>query len=451
MQVGTTAIAFSGDMNSSTQRIAVHAPQVDLADFNGYFNSADTLGGRGHVAIDAVHSGPTVNANGNVLITDARYRRFNVGTVAAAWQSAGRTVHGTGTVQTTHGSIIATSDITFPATDPLRDFRHRATFAAAGSLADLDLAQWLPAAGITLPILGIVNGSASATGTLAAPAFGVTATAKATPLVRGYPLSAFTFAANGDGAGAHISALHLAGPALTADVSGTFGYGAHAPVALRLFAQSDDLGVLAKSLGAKLDIGGAFSTTADLTGTRSAPQITADTARCNESPQQENTRCPNCTRNSRPIRKTVQLQAFEASLERGRLIATGTFPFRLNAPLTIPDNPFTATMRAEGIELAQFAKLLSGGHEARRHDRRRARRERNGKRSRHQRHVDARRRELFFEHHPLGVNQRPRADRLHALGSALDRRAHRYRRRCDRRQRRRHDRRLARSAAQSRL
>ena len=349
--VGTTAIAFSGDVTGAAQRVALRAPKVDLADFNDYFNAADTLGGHGHVFVNAVHSGAVVNAAGDVLIEDARYRRFNAGTVTATWQSGGRTVHGTGSVQTDHGSLALTGDVLFPATDPLRDLRHRATLTGSATLAGLDLAQWLPAAGVSQPVLGIVSGSAHVAGTLAAPTFDATAGAN-NVLVRGYPLSAFTIAVSGNSAGARLSALHVAGPGLTADASGAFGYAARDPIALNLFAQSSDVGVLAKSVGAKLDIGGALSTTINLTGSRSAPQL-AQTLDATSLRAGKYT-LPKLHAQLTADPQTVHLQTLEADLVRGRMVASGTFPIRFRSP----DEPFSATLRAEGIDLAQFALLL---------------------------------------------------------------------------------------------
>jgi autotransporter translocation and assembly factor TamB len=353
--VGTTAIAFAGDIAPGAQRIAVRAPRVELADFDDYFDAADTLGGHGHLIADAALSPAGVNASGDVRIDDARYHRFNVGTVTAAWNTRGRTVHGVGNVQTDHGTIALTTDVTFPAGDPLYDVRHRTTIAASGTLANLDLAQWLPTAGITQPILGMANGTLHVTGTPAAPAFDATAAVN-NALVRGYPLSMLTLAANGDAHGAHLSALHLAGPGLTADASGTFGYGPSDPVAIALHAQSDDIGVLAKSLGAKLDVSGAVNTTVNVTGSRNAPHL-AQTIDATNLRNGKYT-VPKIHAQLAADPRTLQLQAFEADLVRGRLLATATLPIQLTPAPGLRTDPFTASLRADGIDLAQFAPLL---------------------------------------------------------------------------------------------
>ena len=257
LTVGTTAIAFAGDAGPNAQYVDLRAPHVDLADFDDYFDAADTLAGTGHVAAYAGHSAAGLRTNGDVLVNDARFRRFSVGTVGATWRTTGRGVHAAGSVRGDRGTMALTGDVTLPAADPLRDFRQRAAFDATATLAGLDLGQWLPAAGITLPVLGVASGSMHVSGTLAAPAFAVTADVN-DALVSRYRLSSLTLAANGDARSVHLGALRFAGPGLSADASGTFGYGASDPVAIALHAQSDDVGVLAKSLGAKWDIAGGL-------------------------------------------------------------------------------------------------------------------------------------------------------------------------------------------------
>jgi autotransporter translocation and assembly factor TamB len=233
--------------------------------------------------------------------------------------------------------------------------RARTTVAASATLANVDLAQWLPAAGITLPVLGIANGTAHVTGTLAAPAF--TANADVTnAVVRGYALSSFTLTGGGDAHAAHLTALHLAGAGLTADASGTLGYGAGDPVAIALHAQSGDVAVLAKALGAKLDVSGAFTTTLNASGSRRAPRV-AQTLDATDVRYGKYT-VPRVHAQLAADPQTLELQAFEADLARGRLLASATLPIRITAPVGLRNDPLRASLRAEGIDLAQFATLL---------------------------------------------------------------------------------------------
>ena len=353
--IGTTKVAFSGDADPAAQQFRLSAPHVDLADFNDYFDAADTLAGSGHVLLNGQHSTAGVNANGDVLIADARYRRYSVGTVAAAFKTTGRTIATTASITSDHGTATLAGNVLLPASDQLRNTARRSTVALTGTIASLDLAQWLPTAGITLPVAGTVDGTAHVTGTLASPSFDANA-ALADGTVQGYHLTAFTLAANGDARGVHLTALHVAGPGLTADASGTAGYGDHDPIALALHAQSDDIALLAKSLGAKLDASGAFDTTLNASGTRSAPKL-AQTLDATKLRYAKYT-LPRAHAELAADPQNIQLKTLEADLAQGKLLATATLPIRLTAPAGLRNDLFTATLRAEDIELTQFAELL---------------------------------------------------------------------------------------------
>jgi translocation and assembly module TamB len=352
--VGTTNIAFSGEMSPGVERVALRAPHVELSDFNDYFDAADTLGGHGGLTADAALSQSGVSATGDLHIDGARYRDYTVGTVSAEWHTSGRTVHATGGAQTDHGTIALISAVTFAANDPLRDARQRTTIAADGTLTGLDLAQWLPAAGLRVPILGVASGTLHVTGTPAAPAFAATAAVN-DALVFGYPLSTLTLTASGDTRTAHVDALHLAGPGLTADASGSFGYGPADPVALALHAQSDDVALLAKSLGAKLDLAGAVTTTVNLSGSRNAPHVTQTLDATNL--RSHNYTLPHAQVQLAADPQTVDLQTFEADFVHGKLVAAATLPIQLS-PFGIRNAPLTASLHADAIDLAQFDTLL---------------------------------------------------------------------------------------------
>jgi autotransporter translocation and assembly factor TamB len=356
--VDSTSVAFSGEAGGGTQRFSLRAPHVELADFNDYFDTADTLGGSGHVAFDASRSATGASASGDVAIAGARYRRFDVGDIAATWGTAGRTLAGSARVQSSYGTAALNAGATFPAGDPLRDAAHRTTLAATGTLAGFDLAHWLPVAGLQVPVRGIVDGSARVTGTLAAPAFVATAALHDGALQR-YPVDALTLAASGDPGGARITALHVAGPGLTADASGTFGYHASDPLALALRVQSGDVALLAKSLGVPLNVGGAFTTEIAAGGTRAAPRLTQTFDATDLRSGRYTFAQVHAELSADPA--TLQLRTLDARLARGRLLAAATVPIELHpAPAIRSDAPLSASLRAQGVDLAQFAALLPG-------------------------------------------------------------------------------------------
>jgi autotransporter translocation and assembly factor TamB len=135
-----------------------------------------------------------------------------------------------------------------------------------------------------------------------------------------------------------------------------FGYGPSDPVAIALHAQSDDVAILAKSLGAKLDVSGALTTTVNVGGSRNTPRVTQTLDATNFRAGKYTIPKMHAQLTADP--QTVQLQAFEADLVRGRLLANASLPIRLTAPIGLRDAPLTAALHADGIDLAQFDALL---------------------------------------------------------------------------------------------
>jgi len=354
--VGSTTVTFSGTLGRSAQQIALRAPHLDLADFDNAFDAADALGGRGHATLDAALTPNGVHTTGDVAITDARFARFALGTTMANWTTRGDTVTARADVRGTHGNATLAATATFPATAPLRDATRRVVLDATGSLDDVDLAAWLPMAGLHLPVAGILTVTARAHGAPAAPSFAVNASV-VDGRAAGYRLDALTLAADGDARRAHIAALHIAGAGFTADANGTAGYGAHDPLALTLHAASPDLPTLERALGLKLAVGGSATTTIDLAGTRSAPRLaqTLDVANLSYTTYT----VPRIHAQASADQRTLRLDAFEADLTAGRVLASAAVPIVLAPPrIGVRNAPLTATLRADAIELAPFASLL---------------------------------------------------------------------------------------------
>jgi autotransporter translocation and assembly factor TamB len=354
--VGSTVVTFSGDLSRASQRIEVRAPHVDLTDFDNYFDTADAIGGRGHLALTAAASPTGVQTTGDVAIADARFHRFAVGTTSANWTTRARTIDATASVRGAHGNAELTAAATLPASAPLRDPAHRITLDANGSLGAFDVASWLPAAGIQAPVAGIIAGSARAHGTLAAPTVAVTA-ALTNGAAAGYHITTLTLAVDGNAQRAHIASLHFVGPGLTADLSGTAGYGAHDPIALALHATSDDLPTLERAAGLKLIVGGSASTTIDLSGTRVSPRIAQTLDATNLTA--DHYTVPRVHASASADERTLRLDAFEADLTKGRVLASATVPITFAPPrIGVRDAPLAAMLRADAIDLSQFAALL---------------------------------------------------------------------------------------------
>ena len=353
--VGGTTVSFNGDFSSAYPRLSLRAPALDLADFNNSFAGADTLAGRGHALVAVSGSPVGLQTQGDVALEDFRVRRFALGTTSAVWHTTGRTIDASTSVRTDRGTARLAARATLPSSEPLRDPLHRVSIDATGTLADLDIAAWLPPAQVFLPIAGIVNASAQVEGTFAAPAFDAQASV-ASGVAAGYHLDAATIAMNGNAQVVHLTSLHVAGPGLLLDADGSAGYAANDPVGIALHAQSDDLALLQRAARVPLGLGGAVSTDVHVSGTRAAPRValTADATHLTYGGYA----LTRVHANALADERTVRLNELEADFAKGRLSASATIPIALAPSFGLRNAPLSATLRAEAIDLGEFASAL---------------------------------------------------------------------------------------------
>jgi autotransporter translocation and assembly factor TamB len=350
VSVGSTDVAFSGTFGRALQQLSLRAPHANLADFNDYFDRADTLGGTGRLAIDAdLRGGATT---GDVAFRNARYRQYALGDVGANWHTAGSTVIAQARVAGPHGTATLAGTMALPGR----------TVAADARVTGFDLGGWLTTAGINAPVNGVLDASAHASGPLGALAFTTDAT-----ISRGvaghYAFDRIALRASGDRSGARIDGLDLAGPGLIANAHGAFGYRANDPVALALHAQSDDLALLTKSAALPAGVAGAATVDVALSGTRAAPRVTSTLAADNVVVHDY--RIPHAGAQLVADSSSLTLRDATVDLQRGQIraaadIAIGFSPARL----AFREAPLHAELHADAVDLAQFVPLFPKGTHA---------------------------------------------------------------------------------------
>jgi autotransporter translocation and assembly factor TamB len=334
----------------------LRAPHANLADFNDAFDRAGTFAGTGHVAIDADLR--TATTSGDIAFSGARFREFPLGDLGATWHTVGRDVTANGHVTGSHGTATLAGTVTLPS-DPQRDPFRRSTFAADAKIAGLDIGAWLTTSGISAPVNGILDASAHASGAPATPAFTANATVR-NGVVGRYALDHLSVAASGDRSGARIERLELAGPALLANAHGTFGYGAHDPLALAVHAQSNDLAQLAKNAGLVVDVAGSATTDLTLGGTRSAPRL-GETLVATDLTL-HGYRVPHVAADVVADPQSVSLRSATVDLQKGRMLVAGAVPIAVTpVGIALREAPLSARLQADGVDLAQFAGLLPKG------------------------------------------------------------------------------------------
>jgi autotransporter translocation and assembly factor TamB len=354
--VGSTTVRFDALASRAGASGTVRSDRVDLADFNDYFDSADTLAGRGRLAVSFATGRSTLATSGTVALADARYRRLPIGDVAANWSSHGRTISGSANVGGPHGRLIARGSATVPARDPLARIRSSALDAQA-TLAGVDLTTWLPAAGIIAPVTGRVDGALRVRGVAPQLALAGNASLHDGNVGR-IPIARLDVAASGDRNRTRITTAHLEALNLVADGSGSFGLRANDPVQLALHATSPDIGAFAaRATGKTLDASGALDTTLTIGGTRRAPVIrdVADVA----NPRYGRTRATHAHSDVAYANGRLTLRDASLDLIAGRLALSGSVPATLAPPFVDRRNAaVSARLVADRVDVGQFADLL---------------------------------------------------------------------------------------------
>lgn len=342
--------------------VNVHSADANLADFDDYFDEAETLAGRGPVAFAFANDGLTTRTSGRFDVRDFRYRRFAFGTTDATWsQPHGAPIAGAVNVQGEHGTLHANGTIAPAPGDPIAAFAH-ARYGARVQTTRVDLATWLPPFGITAPLLGQVD----ARGTVAGRWPRLTIAGDATlqhGSVYGYAVRSGTLHARSDGGRLAFTNSVLDLGFARFDVNGSLGYDARAPLALSVHAQTPDLArtlVTMLPKGPRYDIAGAVQSDARITGTFAHPRATVGfdvtqgrygslaIARILGSAAYDGT--------------TLTVNDAEATFAKGSVLVAGALPLRLEPLGLRPGAPLSFQLAANGLDLAPFAPFVPGPH-----------------------------------------------------------------------------------------
>ena len=359
--VGSTHAQVSAALSVANRAFAVDVRSADanLADFNDYFDEAETLDGRGRLALMFANDGRTTRTAGNVDVSGLRYRRFAFGSTAATWSQHGGAVDGAVNVRGTHGSLRGNGTMVAAAGDPLRAFE-RATYRANVQAQRVDLGTWLPPFGITAPLLGQVDARGSVVGRW--PRLGVNGDASlANGSIFGYAVREGHVHAASSGARVALSNTVLDLGFARFDANGSFGFATTDPLALAIHGETPDI---AKSLatlvpkGPRYDVGGALQATATIAGTILKPRATAGFELTNA--RYTTLAIPRVLGNVAYDGKTLNINEAQATFAKGSALVAGSLPFSLQPLGVNPTAPLSFTLALGGVDLAPFAPFLPG-------------------------------------------------------------------------------------------
>jgi autotransporter translocation and assembly factor TamB len=345
--IGSTAIAFSGDLTPSQQHLSVAAPYMNAADFNDFFDAGDMLAGQGSLRASATLAGGTVLAtNGQATIAGTAVRGIVIGTTRAAWNGNAGDIHTDVDADGQYGNFSAAGSV------GVRGFVDIAAHAR-----NVALAHWLPVAGLQVPVTGTASADATVAGTFPNLDTNVRASVIDATVLRLPVQSVSAVLATRAGRG-RLQSLAIRAPHLNVDADGAFGLRSTDPLAIEIRTKSDDAAALVNTtLGTKYDASGSLAMQTRIAGTRDDPMITDDVTLT--KPRYGNFTATSLFGRITATRRVVSLSGAGINFERGRILADATMPIRL-APFSLDPGgvPISARITADDIELSNFVSLM---------------------------------------------------------------------------------------------
>ncbi len=363
--VGSTLATFSADVRPQQLAFSLRAPHADLSDFNDYFDTGDTLSGKGSVQVAFSHFNNLTFTSGNVDIDGLRYRRLPIGDTDARWSGVRNIVQGHLAVGGEHGQLLATGTIGFAQSTQVARIVAGSRYDLNAALRNFDLTTWLPALGYPqLPITGRIDADAHIRG--AYPHLNL---ALGASLLNGTlgPLSVQTAelaAQSVPGDRIRITHLVFALPALQADGSGSFGLTPDARMALQLHAVSSDLPrLIAQTTKRRIDLKGRFESTIAIGGTLRAPTFAAGVEGTDVNAY--GVAIPSFVGQVQLHRRDLVVRNAEFSFTHGTATIAGALPLQLQ-PFSFgpPDSAISMDASAQNIDLGTFAEFLGNQTEA---------------------------------------------------------------------------------------
>lgn len=350
--VGGTSIGFDGSYGGGGLSFAARAPQLNLADFDGYFDVAESLAGTGSATLDLRLGPGGTGSDGNIFLQNARYRTLPLGTTQARWHTAGNSVIAGASLGGSSGTLALAGALTLPASEPQRDTMRRSNLDLRATAQRLDLAAYLPAAGIETPVTGLLDAQATIRGRY--PELGASAHAALTGGTIGrLRLREFTLDGGAQNGRLTLSALRLESDHLSVSGNGTAGLRASDPLDLHVQASVDDLGALYKeALGGTIDASGRLGASIAITGTQRDPLV--HPVLSFDDLRYRSFAVPHAGADVLVTRREATIRSADVDFTKGRLAGTGLLPFTANAPIAL-------ALDAEDIDLAAFEPLLQKG------------------------------------------------------------------------------------------
>jgi hypothetical protein len=356
--VGTTAASFSAASRPDAFQVHVVASHADLSDFNNFFDTGDTLDGRGRLKFAASASRGRLATSGDIDVAGFRYRNLPIGDTAAQWSSARDVIDGSLAIGGAQGKLHARGSIAVSPQADLRTSFARSRYDLTAGVDNLDLSFWVAALGFpNVPVSGRASGDATLRGRF--PLVDLRGSAHVANGTLG-PLTLDTakLAVHSVGSRIAVDEAKLVTPGLSASATGSLGLRPLDPLDLQVHAATDDLpGLVYQLARVKIPVTGSFESTLQIGGTIHAPSFVAGLDASDV--QAYGISIASMFGQVRLHGTTLVLSNAGATFSKGEVSLAGSLPLQL-APLRLgPSNqPVSFDVDVLGLDPAIFETML---------------------------------------------------------------------------------------------
>jgi len=355
--VGTTAAGFSAVARPGQSAIDLSAPHATLSDFNNFFDTGDTLAGRGRVKLSMASQGGHVTSNGDVDVRGFRYRNLPIGDTRAVWSSASNAITGTLAVGGSEGMLHAHGTIALSPQGAMQSTLAHSRFDLAGDVRDLDLSLWMPALGMpSVPITGRASGDATIRGRF--PLLDVRANAQVLNGTLGpLTLDSARVALHAAGRRIVVDRAEVTTPEIAASAAGSLGLGRNDPLDLRVHASTDHFAKLVYDVSrVRVPVSGSFESSLNIAGTYRAPTFLVGFDATGV--RAYGLSIASLFGEFRLHRNALVLSNAGAQFGSGEVTLAGSLPLSL-APLRLPpDEPVSFDLDVVGLDPSVFDETL---------------------------------------------------------------------------------------------
>lgn len=363
VDIGDTHLTFAGGEYPRISGIVVRSSDAHFEDFNNFFDTGDTLAGRGSFRFDVVSQRYRISSNGAVNVAGLRYRNLPIGDTRANWSSAHNRLAGSLVVGGDQGTLHANGAITFAPSPQWYRVLQRSNYDVALDVKNLDTSTWVAALGFPeIPLTGRLAANATIAGTY--PHFTVKGNASLQDgTLWRLPIEQANLAFANVGDRVRVDSGSLVAPGLIATLSGDTGIRMSDKLNLDVYLNSTDVPKLVAQLfHITVPIGGDFESTVNLRGTLAKPAFSAAFDASDASAY--GVKIPSIFGSLVWDRAhdTLELRNAGAQFERGDVSLAGTLPLQL-LPFGVGPSkaPISFDLALNGLDPSVFDTLFGHG------------------------------------------------------------------------------------------